>query len=352
MMNGTMTVRSGTVNMGSTVAVSSAIAPVYAQGLLAGRINGNAFDTSSPNPATSLEPNLSKMTYSGDNATSGTLWVDNSTWVYGGQFYQAAEGPVSFAENFDDSVLLTIDGQTWLNNQASDSPTTSGTRNLTKGWHQFEVRFGQGGGGVGGVNQAGQNFNGGLPLGYDPQGRGQTTRGNFVMPDPSLFRTGPGGQPGLLAGRINGNAFDTTSPNPATSVAPDLWSMSYMGDSASSGGLWQDNSTWVFSGQFLQASDGPVSFAENFDDSVLLKIDGQTILNNGSYNTPTSGTLTLGAGWHDFEARFGQGAGYLLRVAGVFPAQPGFGRDRQSCHRLHGSHDVSRFLEVFQKGAA
>ena len=51
------------------------------------------------------------------------------------------------------------------------------------------------------------------------------------------------------------------------------------------------------------------AFAEQFDDSVLLKIDGNTVLNDGSWNNPTSASVNLSAGAHSFEVRFGQGGG-------------------------------------------
>src|SRR5205814_2234101 len=63
-----------------------------------------------------------------------------------------------------------------------------------------------------------------------------------------------------------------------------------------------------------------IAFAENFDDNVLVKIDGVTVLNDTSWNTPT-GTGALGTasapaalqnlsvGYHDFEVRFGEGGG-------------------------------------------
>ncbi len=90
------------------------------------------------------------------------------------------------------------------------------------------------------------------------------------------------------------------------------------------------NSTHVYSGEIFDA-DGIVAFAEQFDDSVLLKIDmnnngtfeaSETVLNNGAFNVPTTTDgdtvaagvqpLNIGAGdggWHAFELRLGQGTG-------------------------------------------
>jgi hypothetical protein len=52
------------------------------------------------------------------------------------------------------------------------------------------------------------------------------------------------------------------------------------------------------------------AIAEHFDDSTLVKIDGVTRINNGNWDIPnTTGELTLPAGWHDVEFRFGEGGG-------------------------------------------
>ena len=69
--------------------------------------------------------------------------------------------------------------------------------------------------------------------------------------------------------------------------------------------------TWIYSGYLWNraATNVTWTFAENFDDSVLLKIDGTTVLNNGAWNVPTYANFTLTPGAHAIEARFGQGGG-------------------------------------------
>jgi autotransporter-associated beta strand protein len=71
------------------------------------------------------------------------------------------------------------------------------------------------------------------------------------------------------------------------------------------------NTTWIYSGYIWNraATNQTWTFAENFDDSVLLKIDGTTVLNNGAWNAPTYANFTLTPGAHAIEARFGQGGG-------------------------------------------
>jgi autotransporter-associated beta strand protein len=80
---------------------------------------------------------------------------------------------------------------------------------------------------------------------------------------------------------------------------------------------WPDNTTVAYKG-FVYVPDngtpgdgkGVISFAESFDDSVLVKVDGQQVLRDTGWNVTTgTGGLTLDSGYHTFEARFGQGNG-------------------------------------------
>ncbi|MBE3096907.1 MAG: hypothetical protein IMZ44_07215, partial [Planctomycetes bacterium] len=192
--NGKILASTGTTDLGTTVITSSAPQYQYASGLNAGRLSGG-FNTTGDNPNQDFEPDLSKMNYSGSAPYTGQptsvtypsgIWADNMTWVYSGQWHQNATGLVSFSENFDDSVMLKIDlngdgvfgtGETLLNNGTWDSPTSSAGTMLAEGWYNFEVRYGQGSGGAGPVNQAGQDYmqGGGMALGWDSQGRGTVT---------------------------------------------------------------------------------------------------------------------------------------------------------------------------------
>jgi autotransporter-associated beta strand protein len=147
---GNLRARSGVVDMANALITSSAPPAAYAPGLLQGRLAG-AFDTTNY-PATTT------VTLGADMAQTNLKppWGDNETWVYTGEFYQAVDGTVTFAENVDDSALLKIDGVTWLNNTSYTTPTSS-AKILTAGWHTFEARFGNG---TGGAGPSGQNTNG------------------------------------------------------------------------------------------------------------------------------------------------------------------------------------------------
>ncbi|MFI5377919.1 MAG: beta strand repeat-containing protein, partial [Tepidisphaerales bacterium] len=164
--------------------------------------------------------------------------------------------------------------------------------------------------------------------------------------------------PGLTEGLILGNAQDFTSPNPglalggtyqtgpagATVVYPLRGENSTINAANNSApgvgnGSWNKNGneTWVYSGQVYSAT-GVFAFAENIDDNVQIKIDGNIVLQNtngsvqNGYNVITStastsgmtgataypgsnpfgGTTNFGPGvngWHTVEIRVGNGGG-------------------------------------------
>jgi fibronectin-binding autotransporter adhesin len=152
-------------------------------GLKEGRLNTN-FDTTSPNPATStqLTPRYANIIDNGNAyPNTGGAWIDNSTFVYSGYINNSTGANVvyTFAENFDDLTLLKIDGNTVLNDGAWNNPTL-GNYTLTPGLHSFELRLGEGGGGVGPSNQGWLNNS--IGFGIDMQGRGQAIASNFAIP--------------------------------------------------------------------------------------------------------------------------------------------------------------------------
>lgn len=112
-----------------------------------------------------------------------------------------------------------------------------------------------------------------------------------------------GGSPGLYKGILT-NQFNLGDANPKTNVSLLL-------DMANTTVGWPTNSTAVYTGFVWNRASTNVTwtFVENFDDYAYLVIDGQTVLNDSGWNTPTKGTVTLAPGAHSFEARFGQGGG-------------------------------------------
>jgi hypothetical protein len=134
----------------------------------------------------------------------------------------------------------------------------------------------------------------------------------------------PGLQAGLLGGRVTGATNAVDFPTAAASGVDLKLSRAQTTDNAFFGG---DNGTWVYTGEIKIAdtdgdgTPGPVAFGEQFDDFVLLKIDGKEMINNNAWDQPHSsgefemadsepdGAGTPNDGWFTFEGRFGQGGG-------------------------------------------
>ncbi|MDB6155519.1 MAG: Extracellular serine protease precursor, partial [Chthoniobacteraceae bacterium] len=179
-------------------------------GLNEGHLLNNSFDVTNPIPPTNITLGTPKS-----ESNAAPDFVDNSTWGYTGYILNPSSTNVTwtFAENFDDSVLLKIDGVTVLNDTAWNSPTKA-NYTLTPGRHVLEARFGQGGGGVGPSNQGW--FTGGIGFGYDSLGRNEAVATNYVpVTDPgdgSLLNLGYGALPATSAVVMSANTtLDVTS---------------------------------------------------------------------------------------------------------------------------------------------
>ncbi|MEI7900459.1 MAG: hypothetical protein WCK89_09400, partial [bacterium] len=118
----------------------------------------------------------------------------------------------------------------------------------------------------------------------------------------------PSGPAGLTEGVLIG-AFNTTDPNPGYSVQ-----LTTRMANATTG--WHDSTTYVYSGAIYL--DGTTyMFGEYFGDNVLLKINGQTVLNDTNWGVQTTSAITLSAGWYSFELRVGHAAGVPGPVFGA-----------------------------------
>ena len=106
-----------------------------------------------------------------------------------------------------------------------------------------------------------------------------------------------GWQPGLREVAFNsGNAINKTSyAGTTTNIVLKL-------ERALSGGARTTKTTYVYWGQIYL--DGRTwNFAESFNQAVMLKIDGTTLLDNAAGATTTVGSITRAPGWYDFELR-------------------------------------------------
>ncbi|HOM58601.1 MAG TPA: autotransporter-associated beta strand repeat-containing protein, partial [Kiritimatiellia bacterium] len=298
--------------------------------------NWNTTDTGEP-VSRQLTTRAGNGAKTANSTYANGLWRGgNHTWIYTGYLWNRSETDVTWTWRFtfDDNVRLMIDG-TVVKDVTLGQGVVYQNHTLTPGPHTIEIRFGDGTGDVGPASGLGG-------LTYDPLGRGSTDVNNYILlqdpGDGSLLTTHAdyvteqsierpvvhvtGGTvklnsrpaPGLFEGRVDNQSFDKVTPNPATAI--ELTTTAANGSGSANGSIngksWPTNSTYVYTGFIWNRSANDVTwtFAENFDDSVLLVIDGITLINGGNgWNTPTRSTITLPPGPHAFEVRFGQGGG-------------------------------------------
>ena len=157
------------------------------EGMVANAAGAN-MNAATPNPMTAIQPGT-RMAHVAANATAAETgvpyWPDYVTYIYTGYVWNNTDDTAtwSFVKHFDDSIRLVIDGNVVMEHGVW-SEAVRATYALTPGPHPFEVRFGQGGGGVGPVG-------GSIGFGYDPLGRDLGAIDNYLpMTDPgngSLF---------------------------------------------------------------------------------------------------------------------------------------------------------------------
>jgi hypothetical protein len=181
--SGTLRAQSGTVDFGTGIVTGAVATATPVAGLHHSVLTGSA-NLTEPNANTEVQLGTLAATtpnVEGTFGKNGAFGQVNSTHVYTGEFFDA-DGIVAFAEHFDDTVLLMIDGRTILNsnqwNVATASPDDDpGTPGLQTnigpgngGWHAFELRLGQGTGGVGAPgNQGGADWPfGSFGVGFNP----------------------------------------------------------------------------------------------------------------------------------------------------------------------------------------
>jgi len=167
-----LNVATGTTSLGNNI-ISGQTASVTAAGLLEQFANGPGGDfytgpiatrTNTYNVPDSiqLEPRRANQATGNTNGNppgqggNAPGWTDNSTYIYTGQILVPDNGTafdgvghVAFGMRFDDSIQLKIDGNEVMNDRNWNNATSSGELILKAGWHDIEMRFGEGGGGVG-----------------------------------------------------------------------------------------------------------------------------------------------------------------------------------------------------------
>ncbi|HSI33713.1 MAG TPA: autotransporter-associated beta strand repeat-containing protein, partial [Tepidisphaeraceae bacterium] len=311
--DGTIQATSGTVDFGTTVISST---NKFAGGLLReGRIGGSANNITTANAGGDLTTNTAKAqvpTVSPGATTPISGWLDNQTYVYSGQFQVAGGTPIQFGESFDDNVSVYIDGALVFGpgGYSGTDATKSAQLTLAAGWHNFELRLGQGNGGVGAV---------------------PTTNA------PSIA-WGPGGGRNGLGFGINLTGVDTIDGTQyldfsAANVTMRALANQYVVDSGTTikaGGITNGGAI-IFNGatnvattvqlapasattsdvEVLQAIGNGTNNVLNLNANATLDAASLMLVNTSQLSVTGSGTLNLGKSSDPNSSFFGGGAGQL-----------------------------------------
>ncbi len=137
----------------------------FVPGLLESQINVANDNISPGDPALGSDVVLSPYMAGLSNVQTGVpafqtfqhIWTESDTWIYTGQIFFSnhlgdGTGTYSFVENINDSTLLKIDGVTYISDTSS-TPVGTGPIELPTGWHDIEIRFGNGSGSGGASGQ-------------------------------------------------------------------------------------------------------------------------------------------------------------------------------------------------------
>lgn len=141
------------IGIAVVAATLSAQATVYRAGLKGGFINsydGNNYTTVTiPDTGVfaSVEAGGVKASENGSQ-TYPPIWANNRTWRYHGQMYFDG-GTYYFAESIDDAAWMTVDGAQILKDATWNNVGVSSAVAPAAGWHDVEIRLGNGTGGAG-----------------------------------------------------------------------------------------------------------------------------------------------------------------------------------------------------------
>lgn len=278
----------------NVIGASAAFVP----GLRETRLTTSAFDETTPATGTLTQLGV-RM---GQTSAKGP-WGDNETWVYTGQFFDA-DGVFSFAEAIDDNVLVKIDGVTRLRSTNWNIPTTTGSaigdnrfggvQNFGMGpngdgWHNIELRFGNGTGGAGPVAGSGWTASYGFGLATSGSQSDQGTA--YVVPVDSgtgnLFRSSVSGElqlngAGTVALTANNTFAYATTINQGTLVLRN------------GGRLAGATSVNVNGGGVLRL-DNTASSADRVNNAAAVTVSGGavTLVGNSGGTTEQIGALTF-----------------------------------------------------------
>jgi autotransporter-associated beta strand protein len=323
------------------------------EGFLSGTQGGNNLDTSTTVPKTTIElTTTAANSYTNVNPAAGTIyyindkpWVNNSTYVYSGYIWNrnGTNEMWTFAKSFDDAVLLRFNGIEVMRQTTYNTiPIPKVQVTALPGPNAIEIRFGQGSGGVGAMQQDWWQTRA-FGLGVDYLGRNENVFANYepiwddgtgsrltatpidIAPDTAIrvlegtlklptWNVTPGMYEAYLTGTQGTANIDLTTPAPPSTVVEQTTTAAhgFVNPSAPiQGKPWQNHSTYIYSGYIWNRSstNETWTFAKSFDDSVRVTIDGAVAWTHTQWDAVGKYQVTVAPGANTFEIRFGQGSG-------------------------------------------
>ena len=296
---------------------------------------------------------------------AGGIWTNGiHTWIYRGYLWNRTEENVTWRWRvlFDDNIRLSIDDTLIVEALNNNQTPQYASHTLTPGAHPIEIRFGDGGGGVGPHSGLGG-------LTYDPTDSGSTDWEDYILledpGDGSLLTTSPdievgfppdpSSEPpdfptvnvtdgtlrlerlsdaGLWEGVLHNSTWNTETPNPNHSIqlttrAGNLTASVnenstdiVPGTDKTVAYFWgTQNDVWIYTGYLWNRTGQDQTWTwrfGNWDDRLGLWIDDELIadhiLNAQDAFSYLNHTFTPGA--HKIEVRFFDGGGNVGPAAG------------------------------------
>ena len=117
---------------------------------------------------------MADTTGSASNTFGGASWTwnSNTTYGYAGWMWMEAGRAYIFGKQFDDRIIVTIDGTTILDNSTWDAFAVGSNLVAATGWHAVDIRLYNGGGGVGPCSG---NWSGIMGLAWNTNGLATST---------------------------------------------------------------------------------------------------------------------------------------------------------------------------------
>ena len=290
----------GTVlqNGGGNVNASSALGPAFASAVSIGHgVYGGG--------TVSLRTLRDHQFGPGVVVTNRGSWGDWAYLVLMGTTQTVAgladESGAGVLEATESEAGISADSLLIINGSGTYS-CNSYTRDRSSGTSTSKLRILMAGSGtqtLAGSNRAGQpDFSGGLVI-----SNGWINLKSHRAAGSGLIELAGGGLAldgtGLAEDRSPANGWNTTFTNDYEAVVhyPYFAGDPVDGDAA--------GPTWCYTGYFNVTNVTPVTwtFAEQYDDNAYLKLDGEVLLNNTTWNVPTIATRTLQPGLHAIEFR-------------------------------------------------